>query len=225
MPFPVWKKYLSYLYEFHIESAPSEINPHLYVSLKNGRLQLSTANAVYSHEDLYLNFQKAFERFQFSHLKGKKVLILGFGLGSIPIILEKLGHKDFEYTGVELDENVIYLASKYIIPKIESNCTLIQADANLFMQQNQEKYDMICMDIFLSDLIPEVFQSAAFLQVLQDSLSPNGLLLFNRLAYTGKDKKDSDRYYHSIFQPQFSDAGKLDIHGNYILTNRANWFS
>ncbi|MEL6987810.1 MAG: hypothetical protein AAGK97_08260, partial [Bacteroidota bacterium] len=85
---PKWKKYLSYFIELHIESAPGEINPHLYVSLKNGRLQLSTANAVYSHEELYLNFKQAFDKLKFEKLEGKNVLILGFGLGSIPIIIE-----------------------------------------------------------------------------------------------------------------------------------------
>ncbi|MEL6944963.1 MAG: hypothetical protein AAFO82_20090, partial [Bacteroidota bacterium] len=50
---PRWKRWWSYLSEIHIESAPNEINPHLYVSLRNGRYQLSTANAIYSYEDLY----------------------------------------------------------------------------------------------------------------------------------------------------------------------------
>ena len=86
---PIWKRLLSYFFEWHIESAPSEANPHLYVSLKNGRYQLCTANAVYSYEDLYTNFLRAFEQIDFDKVPGKDVLILGLGLGSIPIILEK----------------------------------------------------------------------------------------------------------------------------------------
>ena len=48
---PRWKQWLSYLFEMHIESAASEYNPHLYVSMKQGRYQLCTANAIYSYED------------------------------------------------------------------------------------------------------------------------------------------------------------------------------
>ena len=53
---PLWKRLLSHLFEIHIESTSSEYNPHLYVSLRKGRYQLSTANAIYSFEDLYYNF-------------------------------------------------------------------------------------------------------------------------------------------------------------------------
>ena len=52
---PLWKRWLSYLFEIHVESTSSDYNPHLHVSLNNGRYQLSTANAIYSFEDLYDN--------------------------------------------------------------------------------------------------------------------------------------------------------------------------
>ena len=99
---PLWKRWLSHLFVFHIESTSSEYNPHLYVSLRNGRYQLCTANAIYSFEDLYDNFADSFVQLELDKLPGKRVLILGFGLGSIPLILEKLGYTDFEFTGVEI---------------------------------------------------------------------------------------------------------------------------
>ena len=83
---PLWKRLLSYLFELHIESTSSEHNPHLYVSLKNGRYQLSTANAVYSYGDLYDNFSEAFQQLNLESREIKNVLILGFGLAfaSVP---------------------------------------------------------------------------------------------------------------------------------------------
>ena len=222
---PAWKKWLSHLFEFHIESAPGEINPHLYVSLKKGRFQLSTANAVYSHEELYLNFTRTFNQLDFSKLPGKEVLILGFGLGSIPVMLEKMGHLDFNYTAIEIDENVIYLANKYIVPKVSSNITFIASDAQFYMQQNLRKFDLICMDIFLDDKIPEFFQTKEFLKLLNTALNPDGLLLYNRLSHTLKDVKDSDQYYNEIFQPFFSKPLKLNVYGNYILSNRKDYFN
>ena len=109
---PLWKRFLSYLFEIHIESTSSEYNPHLYVSLQKGRYQLSTANAVYSFEDLYDNFSDAFKEIDLDRLNIQNVLILGFGLGSIPIILEQNFKKKYHYTGVEIDEEVLYLAKK-----------------------------------------------------------------------------------------------------------------
>ena len=117
---PRWKRLLSYFVEFHIESAPSELNPHLYVSLNRGRYQLCTANAVYSFADLYDNFVKAFQRLQPAQLPIREVLLLGFGLGSIPLMLEKKFHCRIRYTGVEADESVIWLAGKYALPELQS---------------------------------------------------------------------------------------------------------
>ena len=110
---PKWKRLLSYLFEIHIESTSSDYNPHLYVSLQKGRYQLSTANAIYSFEDLYDNFSDAFKEIDLDQLNVQNVLILGFGLGSIPIILEQKFNKKYFYTGVEIDEEVLYLANKY----------------------------------------------------------------------------------------------------------------
>ncbi len=75
---PRWKYWLSHFMELHIESAPSELNPHLYVSLTRGRLQLCTANAIYSFEDLYDNFSKTFDLFKEEFVPKEEVLILGF---------------------------------------------------------------------------------------------------------------------------------------------------
>ena len=110
---PLWKRLVSYFFEIHIESTSSEFNPHLYVSLYKGRYQLSTANAIYSFEDLYDNFSEAFEEIDLDRLAIQNVLILGFGLGSIPILLEQHFNKEYHYTGIEIDEIVRICANQF----------------------------------------------------------------------------------------------------------------
>ncbi len=213
-----WKKYLSYLFELHIESTSSEYNPHLYVSLKNGRYQLSTANAIYSYADLYDNFSGAFQQIDLDKHSIKNVLILGFGLGSIPIILEKM-QKSYSYTAVEIDEEVVYLASKYAVPQIESPLEIICADAFAFMLQNQKQYDLITVDLFLDDVIPEKFQQKDFLTQVKNALSPNGLLLYNRLNYNKKDHEANQAFYNNTFKTVFPTGRYLKVKGNWMLTN------
>lgn len=219
MKIPLWKKWLSYLFELHIESAPSDINPHLYVSLSRGRYQLCTANAIYSFDDLYDNFVKAFERVRWNKIRGDRVLILGFGLGSIPFILEQKFHRDFHYTAVEIDDSVLYLANKYTIPKLQSAIDFVQADAAVFVEQCREKFDLICMDVFLDDVIPVPFHQNAFLRRLQQLLNPNGLLLYNRLALTDSDLQQTEKFYYEQFVPNFPQAKYLDVGGNWMLIN------
>lgn len=219
MNVPTWKKWLSYLTEIHIESAPSEINPHLYVSLRRGRYQLCTANAIYSYEDLYSNFYKAFEQVNLHKIKGDRVLILGYGMGSIPYILEKKMNYDFHYTAIEIDESVLYLAQKYNIPQLNSAIDFIQADAYKFVQQCEEKFDLICMDVFLDDRIPSKFYKNSFLRRLQQLLTKNGLLLYNCLAFTQQDIDKTEKFYYEHFVSNFPQGKYLDVDGNWILLN------
>lgn len=216
---PLWKKYLSYLMEFHIEDAPSELNPHLHLCLNNGRYQLCTENAVYSYSDLYNNFSEAFARLDLENGTIQKVLILGFGLGSIPIILEKMG-KQYEYTAIEIDEQVIYLASKYELPYLSSPIQLICADASIWIEQATEKFDMIAIDLFLDVIIPGRFKQTDFLTKAKNLLNDNGLLLFNCLAYTEQDQIDSKRFFETNFLKVFPKGRCLKVQGNYVLVNR-----
>ncbi len=217
MHIPRWKRWLSYLVEFHLESAPSAWNPHLYVSLRRGRFQLCTANAVYSYGDLYDNFFKAFRRLDLSSRSINDVLLLGFGLGSIPLMLEQKFEQQYRYIAVEADESVIYLAGKYVLPSIQAPVELHCADAYVFVQQTCEKYDLICMDVFLDDKIPENFESENYLELLKTCLHPGGILLFNRLSANHEDRRRSHAYFEEVFKKVFPDGQYWDLGGNWML--------
>jgi spermidine synthase len=216
---------LSYIWEFHIESAPSEVNPHLYVSLKSGRYQLSTAHAIYSFEDKYDNFFDSFTQLDLDKLPGDKVLILGLGLASIPFMLEKKFERSYEYTGVELDEAVIYLASKYVLDDLKSSMQLAQADAFKFLEMTSETYDLVIMDVFVDDEIPKEMERSEFLETIKKCMHPDGLFMYNRLAYHEKDISKSKKYFEQIFKQAFKDACYLEVKGNFMLLNRADMHS
>lgn len=211
---------MSHWVEIHIESAASDYNPHLYVSLRNGRYQLSTAHAIYSYGDLYSNFDHAFQRLDFERLSGKQALLLGFGLGSIPIILEqKMGLK-FDYMVVEIDEVVLDLANRYTLPALQSNIQTVCADAEAFVAQCTDTFDLICMDIFLDDTVPARFESLGFLRQLKGLLAPNGVLLYNRLAAKSKDIDQSFDFYQQRFLSVFPKGTYLDVGVNWMLLNQ-----
>lgn len=196
----IWQRLLSYFREIHIESAPGEVNPHLYVSLSKGRYMLSSARAIYSHGDLYDNFVQTFKKVNWNQVLGDRMLLLGFGLGSIPMILEKQG-RDFKYTAVEKDPNVIYLASKYTLPLIQSPVHLYEADAGQFVKQQSPKtFSSICMDIFLEDMIPSHVQKEAFIEKLQALLLPRGVLFVNTLRPIEKDGDEKGESKLTPFQ-------------------------
>ncbi len=215
----LWKRIVSHFYELHLESMPSVINPHLYVSLVQGKYQLCTENAIYSHGLLYKNFADAFLQLNLDALGGQKVLILGFGLGSIPEILEKIHHKKYTYTGVEIDENVLLLAQKYVLDDLHSSLELVCADATLFVAQCTDEFDMICVDVFLDDKIPKRFQQGEFLTKVKSCLKPRGLLLYNRLTWTEADKTKASDFYNNTFLSVFKNGHNIEVKGNWVLIN------
>ena len=220
MSLPRWKVWLSYLLELHIESTSSDYNPHLYVSLYKGRYQLSTANAVYSFGDLYTNFSRTFDQWNWDDFTPQRVLLLGLGLGSIPVILETVHQQNCHFTAVEIDEAVVDLAYRYVLQELESPVEMITADAALAVQQfTPSSYDLICVDIFDDDVVPAQFEQEAFLQQAASLLDQGGVLLFNRLAANTSDEEQSKAFYENTFQKVFPDSYCLDVGGNFMLVS------
>lgn len=215
-----WKKQLSYFTEVHIESVDSDLNPGLHLCLSQGRYQLCVENAIYSYEDKYDNFRDTFSQIDLSEYYGKKILILGFGMGSIPILLEKDPKFHAEFSCVEYDESVIYLFQKYLAEKVRSRMEFFVTDAKRFIEVNAEKYDMIAMDVFIEDRIPAAFKEVEFIELLRDSLSENGLLIWNHLYHYEKDRTMADEFFEDKFLKTFPNGSFFRTQGNKMLLNK-----
>lgn len=217
---PLWKRLLSYVKDVHIESATSIFNDELNVLFVKGQYQLVTTEAIYSYGNRYDNFFKAFKQINLEKENIQSVLLLGLGLGSIPFMLENFFKKDYSYTAVEIDDEIIYLASKYVLNYLDSDITTICTDAINYVQIDQNQYDFVAMDVFVSDYIPEEFETEEFLINLKERITPNGLLMFNRLYFFDNDKKKTEKYFNTTFKKVFPNGRYLNINGNWILLNR-----
>lgn len=224
MKIPVWKKWLSYLKEIQLEHRSSIDNENLIVCLTQGRLQLCTENAIYSFADKYDNFYNIFKQINWDY-NFEEILILGFGLGSIPYMLENNFKKRMNYTGIEIDAEVIDLASKYVVQYLQSPISLVQADAAVFTELTNETYDMICVDVFIDDMIPPKFRTEEFLSLLQTRLNKNGVILYNMLALHEQDKKASQLFFNKHFSRVYPNSALVDVGTNYILVNDRAYMS
>lgn len=199
-----------------MQTIVGEYNPILQVSLVQNRFQLSTENAIYSFDDLYLNFRRAFEKIKLPP-QGSSHLLLGLGLGSVPYILEKHFDKIYHTTAVELDEAVIGLASGFTFPRLKSKIEVVHADAEIFVQVTETTYDLITVDLFLDDIIPPYFEKLEGLKRLRLLLNPGGQVLINRLYRNRSDRLKTNNFYRDIFQKVFKNEMYLDVQGNWIL--------
>jgi 2-polyprenyl-3-methyl-5-hydroxy-6-metoxy-1,4-benzoquinol methylase len=217
------KKILSYLVDIQIDTASTGLNPVLQLSLRKGRYYLTTTNAVYSFGDLYDNFSKTFQKLDFEKNKFQNLLVLGFAMGSVPFMLERVFGQKMHCTGVEADTKIVEWASKYTLPTLANPIQLIHEDALVFVEKCSQQFDIIVVDLFLDDLVPTQFESLDFLQKTKSLLTPKGLLLFNRLADTEIALSATQFYLEKTFKIVFPEGNYLDVNGNWMLANRAVW--
>ena len=212
--------YLSYLWEQSLVRTSSDYNAYLEVCVVHGRLQLVAEDAIYSFGDYYLNFRRIFEVFNYDRLPERaSVLVLGLGLGSIPELLERYIGVEYSYVAVEIDPVIIELASKYSLPALDSPVEVVQADAMAFLQLDERRFDLICVDVFQDATVPEHLEEGDFLALCQESLQPGGALIFNRLASSIPDRNAARSYFTGIFAPAFPAPYLYDTGGNYLLVN------
>lgn len=213
-------KLASYFVDIKLEETMSDYSGQLELLYRKGRFALCTKNAVYSYDDLYINFRRSFEQLDLDAHNIKEVLILGLGLGSIPLLLEKKFKKKYRYTLVEIDQKIVNLANKYTLKELDSFYSVICIDALDYIQSCSKAFDLVAIDIFIDDQIPSVFESKQFLENVKKVLLPNALLMYNQLTYNDMLLSKAEHFFETTFKSVFEDATFLSLDGNRMLLNR-----
>ena len=216
MKIPFYLRILSYFQDVLIKETRSKINPELKVYLSLGRLKLITGNAIYSYEDKYINFVEAFNFINIKNKSVKGALVLGLGLGSIPYILEKKFKLQSTFTCVELDSAVIDLFEEFVLEKLNSQFNIKNDDGYNYLLNSNEKFDLICMDIFNDAKIPEKFSTLDFLKLLDSNLSIIGIIIYNRLAENQKDIELNEQF-DLLFLKIFPSRKLLKLSTNWMF--------
>ncbi len=192
-----------------LETLKTEHN-YLEVVRKGTRTVLNSRQTNYSYGGLHMVFRQAFEKTGLSCEQISKVLILGFGAGSIASILHKEMNCNCSITGVEIDPEVIALAKKYFGIEESEKLRIVNDDALHYVSRCDGQYDLIVIDLFVDHKIPECFDSKAFLREVKRLLLPQGRVYYNRLCYDHDSKKRTARF-EKVFSEVFPRTGKTEI--------------
>jgi spermidine synthase len=114
----------------------------------------------------------------------KSILIIGLGGGTLPMSLEKL-YPDSKIDTVEIDNSVVNVAKQWFDYNESDNQKTHIVDGRVFVKRqirNKTKYDLIILDAFNGDYIPEHLMTAEFLNEIKQSLSSTGLLIANTFS-------------------------------------------
>jgi predicted membrane-bound spermidine synthase len=104
-------------------------------------------------------------------------LVLGLGVGVLP---EQLSSKGFKVDAVDIDPITLDIAKNFF--KYEpKNTSFFFEDARTYVKKCKKKYDLIIIDLFFADGVPEHLTTKEFYKNLDNCLNDNGVVLSNSL--------------------------------------------
>ena len=115
------------------------------------------------------------------------------------------------------------ITSNIYVDIVQSNDDILYFDG--YIVQSNDKFDIICMDVFVDDEIPDRLFSIDFLELLKERLNPSGVLLYNCLARSKADIDLAQRFLYDEFVHVFPNGGYLDVKGNWMLVSNEELFS
>ena len=193
------KKILSYLLPINVYKQHSSVSKNLEVTWANGELVLDSKNTNYSYGSLQRILRIGLESIGFETvLKSEHILVLGVAGGSvIKTLSEEIGFKG-RITGVEIDSEVLQIANSYFgLDKIP-NLEIIVDDASKYVLKDKNKYGLIIVDIFQDTTMPDFLFEDSFQKQICELLDKKGIILFNTMCLTDKDRLRNKEYLSNI---------------------------
>lgn len=153
----------------------------------------------------------------------QRVLVLGLGGGTLPEALEEL-YPDLVMHVVEIDPVVVKVATEYFDYQPGAQTEVFTQDARVFSKRRarlrarepaaQPGYDLILLDAFNGDYIPEHLLTREFLQEIRGLLNDGGIVAANTFAMSQLYDHESTTYV-DVFKSILS--VKEEFSGNRIL--------
>lgn len=171
-----WKRWLSYLVP-QTRYIESDVSGKLEVGWRDGKKVLDNGPVNYSYGGLQQVLNYGLD--QISLASVRSVLVLGMGGGSV---IESLRTK-YKYTypivAVEIDPVVIEIAEDEFGITKYNDLEVVCADAATFLEETEQNFDLIIVDLFIGQHVPERFYGKAFWQDIEKHTNKSGKILFN----------------------------------------------
>lgn len=117
----------------------------------------------------------------------RNILVLGLGGGAIPMMLTNI-NKLLSIDIVEIDPEIAVVAQKYFHFKTSQKTQLFIEDAFQFIKDSEKMYDIIIMDAYIGNDLPQLMSTCEFFKEVERCLSNKGILIVNLMT--------TDRLYY-----------------------------
>lgn len=191
----------SYIWGHRLETYHSKVSGKLEIWMVNGKMVLNSAHANQSYDSIHSVFKYVFDHIKLEHQPIRNILLLGLGVGNVPTIIEEELVMNCKITAIEKDPLMIELGKKYFDIDRFKNLFIVTDDALLYVERNKQLYDLVIVDLFIDNRVPEAFTSENFLSNLSCLLNTDGMILFNMIVQTPdqlEQFKQLQNYFNSL---------------------------
>jgi spermidine synthase len=159
-----------------------------------------TCMAVADRDRLVFDYTKMMMAALYLGPAPRRILIIGLGGGTLPRVLQKI-LPEARIDAVEVDPAVVRVAYKYFDFAPLPQTHVFEEDGRVFakrMGRRETRYDLVMLDAFDHEYIPEHLLTREFLREIKGLLSERGVLAANTFASSRLYDFESATYY-SVF--------------------------
>ncbi len=165
-------------------------------------------------QELVLRYSQGLTSVLYVQPQPRRILVIGLGAGTLPMAFRRL-YPDAQIDAVDLDPSVVKIARKYFGFRTDGHVHAYVDDGRMFVRKQGRAgvhYDVIIVDAFDKDYIPEHLLSVEFLQQVKAIMAPGGVLAANTF------KGALTPYESATYQAVFGAIDAVDsMDGNRII--------
>lgn len=208
-----FQKLLSYLVPVRLYFATGgQENPILELCYYRGQYQLATIDALYSDGDRYRPVNVVCKHFANKLANVNSVLLLGTGLGSAVQVFRKRGYNP-NFRMIDHDETILSWAKQILKPIDTQTIDTVCTDAETFIDEDHDTYDMLIVDIFKSRVVPDFVTTTEYLEKCKTHIKSGGCFAMNYIKQKNTDWDGIKKRIEFVFpNAQFIQDG-----ANYII--------
>lgn len=127
---------------------------------------------------LYFPYQQAVALHTMLRPAVSRFLAVGVGTGTAVSHVHRR-HPQARITGIDVDAAVTAAAIQHFKMPADERTQFIEADARSYVPRMEEQFDLILLDVFYREEIPQTFLSPVYLRSLAERLMTGGVLVMN----------------------------------------------